>query len=250
MAPCACALCSLKCVYSGMLALFSYVTEVAEKYLIGHTRLYLYMITLEAKTREIRGKKAAGELAKEGRIPAILYGAKREALSISLPLAAFKKVLRDAGESSVIELSGLGASVQALIHEVDVDPVTSLPRHADLLAVAKGAKVEVAVPLVFTGESPAVKTGARLVKVMHELEVSADAAHLPHEIEIDISILENDGDQIHVRDIKLPNGVDSKEDGDEVVVLVQIAEEEPEEVVTLDMSAIDVEKKGKAEEPE
>ena len=208
------------------------------------------MITLEAKTREITGKKAGSTLAKEGRIPAVLYGAKREALSISLPLAEFKKVLRDAGESSVIELSGLGSSIQALIHDVDVDPVTSLPRHADLLAVAKGAKVEVAVPLTFVGEAPAVKAGARLVKVMHELEVSADAAHLPHEIEIDVSVLENDGDQIHVRDIKLPSGVEVMVDGEEVVVLAQIAEEESEESATLDISAIEVEKKGKTEEVE
>ena len=208
------------------------------------------MITLDAKTREITGKRAAAELAKEGRIPAVLYGAKREALSISLPLQEFKKVLRDAGESSVIELSGLGTSVQALIHEVDLDPVTSLPRHADLLAVAKGAKVEVAIPLTFIGESPAVKSGARLVKVMHELEVSADAAHLPHEIEIDVSVLENDGDQIHVKDIKLPKGVESMVDGEEVVVLTQIAEEEPEETAPLDISAIEVVKKGKTEEEE
>lgn len=208
------------------------------------------MITLEAQTREITGKRAGSVLAKEGRIPAVLYGAKREALSISLPLADFKKVLRDAGESSVIEISGLGSGVQALIHEVDLDPVTNLPRHVDFLAVAKGAKVEVAVPFTFIGEAPAVKAGARLVKVMHELEVSADAAHLPHEIEIDISTLENDGDQIHVRDIKLPKGVESLIDGAEVVVLTQIAEEEPAEAVTLDIASIEVEKKGKMEEPE
>lgn len=206
------------------------------------------MITLEAQPREITGKRAGSVLAKEGRIPAVLYGAKREVLSISLPLAEFKKVLRDAGESSVIALSGLGTAVQALIHEVDLDPVTSLPRHVDFLAVAKGAKVEVAVPFVFMGEAPAVKAGARLVKVMHELEVSADAAHLPHEIEIDITVLENDGDQIHVRDIKLPSGVTSDVDGDEVIVLTQIAEEEPEETPTLDIASIEVEKKGKSEE--
>jgi large subunit ribosomal protein L25 len=209
---------------------------------------HLYMITIEAQTREITGKKAGSRLAADGLIPAVLYGAKRDVQSISIPLAPFKKVLRDAGESTVIEISGLGGSVQALIHEVDLDPVTNLPRHVDFLAVAKGAKVEVAVPLTFTGEAPAVKAGARLVKVMHELLVSADAAHLPHEIEVDISTLENDGDQIHVRDLKLPNGVEVKEDGEEVVALTQIAEDEPEEAVTLDIASIEVEKKGKTEE--
>ena len=208
------------------------------------------MITLEATTREITGKKAASTLASDGLIPAVLYGAKREVQSISIPLAPFKKVLRDAGESTVIEISGLGSTVQALIHEVDLDPVTNLPRHVDFLAVAKGAKIEVAIPLTFIGEAPAVKAGARLVKVMHELEVRAEASNLPHEIEVDISVLEKDGDQIHVRDLKLPKGVEAKEDGEEVVVLTQIAEEEPEEPVTLDIGAIEVEKKGKTEEAE
>ena len=208
------------------------------------------MITIEAKTRDITGKKAGNILAQDGLIPAVLYGAKKEVQSISIPLAAFKKVLRDAGESTVIELSGLGSSIQALIHEVDVDPVTNLPRHADFLAVAKGAHIEVAVPLIFIGEAPAVKAGARLVKVMHELEVSANAAHLPHEIEVDVSVLQNDGDQIHVRDIKLPSGVTAKVDGEEVVVLTQIAEEEPEESVVLDIGEIEVEKKGKTETEE
>jgi large subunit ribosomal protein L25 len=129
------------------------------------------------------------------------------------------------GESSVIELTGLGkAPIQVLIHEVDLDPVTSIPRHADLYAIEKGAKVEVAVPLSFIGESPAVKAGANLVKVMHELEIEADPANLPHEIEVDISKLAAEGDQIHVSDLKIPHGVTVKAEADEVVALIQAIE--------------------------
>lgn len=203
---------------------------------------------LNAEPRTLTGK-ASRTLLKEDRIPAIVYGPKQAATSITLSGAEFRKVLRDAGESTVIELKGVGAGLQVLIHEVDVDPVTGVPRHADLYAIEKGAKVEVPVPLSFVGESPAVKLGANMVKVMHELAVEADPANLPHEIEVDISALAAVGDQIHVKDLKLPHGVVAQEDGEEVVALIQEIEVEPEETAApLDMNAIEVEQKGKAEE--
>ena len=208
------------------------------------------MLTLNAIPRTLTGKHAGKTLLQDGLIPAVVYGPKQESLPISLPLAEFKRILRTGGESSVLQLSGLGFPLQVLIQEIDVDPVTSVPRHADLLALVKGAKVEVSVPLMFVGESEAVKAGARLVKVMHELPIEAESADLPHEIEVNISVLAEDGDQIHVRDIQLPKGVTAMVDAEEVVVLTQIAEEEPEEVPALDMGAIEVEQKGKTEEEE
>lgn len=209
------------------------------------------MFTLNATPRTLTGKSAAPALLKEGMIPAVVYGPKQEALSLSLPLPEFKKILRDAGESSVLTLSGLGKDMQVLIHAVDFNPVTSVPRHVDLYAIEKGAKVEIAVPLSFVGESPAVKAGANLVKVMHELEIEADPANLPHEIEVDISSLIQEGDQIRVSDIKIPHGVTVKVDGEEVVALTQALVEEVEtESGPIDMDAIAVEGKGKTEETE
>lgn len=202
-------------------------------------------ITLNATKREETGK-AFKKLANADRMPAIVYGPKQKAEAITLSVSEFRKVLRDAGESSVIELKGLGASLQVLIHEVDRDPVTTAPRHADLYAIEKGAKVEVEVPLTFVGESFAVKTGANLVKVMHELPIEAEAANLPHDIEVDISVLNAVGDQIHVKNLKLPAGVTATVEEDEVVALIQEVEQEPEEeVVAPDMDAIEVEGKGK-----
>jgi large subunit ribosomal protein L25 len=206
--------------------------------------------TLTAQTRTQTGK-AAKALLTEGFIPAVVYGPKQEAITISLQLPEFKKVLRDAGESSVITLTGLGKDMQVLIHDVYRDPLTDLPHHADLYAIEKGAKVQVAVPLSFIGESGAVKLGANLVKVMHELDIEADPANLPHELEVDITALAELGDQIHVKDIKLPHGVTTDIDGEEVVALIQQVEIEPEEVTAApDMDAIEVEQKGKGEEDE
>jgi large subunit ribosomal protein L25 len=209
------------------------------------------MLTLNATLRELTGKHAGAALLKEGLMPAVVYGPKQESISISLPILPFKKILRDGGESSVITLVGLGKDMQVLIHDVDVDPVTSVPRHTDLYAIEKGAKVEVAVPLSFIGESAAVKAGANLVKVMHELEIEADPSNLPHEIEVDISKLASEGDQIHVSDIKLPQGVTAKVEGEEVVALIQaVAIESEEESAGPDMDSIEVEAKGKVDDGE
>lgn len=206
------------------------------------------MFSLVAETRTETGKRSRA-LSSTGRMPAVVYGPKQEATPISVALADFTKVLRDAGESSVIDLSGVGSgSLQVLIHEVDLDPVTSVPRHADLYAIEKGAKVEVAIPLSFVGESPAVKAGANLVKVMHEVEIEAAPSDLPHEIEVDISSLAEIGAQIHASDLKLPKGVELKVDAEEVVALIQAVVEEAEEApAAIDMDSIEVEKKGKEE---
>ena len=206
------------------------------------------MFSLVAQKRSETGKRARA-LSALGRMPAVVYGPKQEATPVSIAIADFRKVLRDAGESSVIELSGVASgALQVLIHEVDLDPVTSVPRHADLYAIEKGAKVEVAVPLTFIGESAAVKGGANLVKVMHEVEIEAAPADLPHDIEVDISVLKEIGDQIHVSDLKIPKGVEVKADAEEVVALIQAVVEEVEEApAAIDMDAIEVEKKGKEE---
>lgn len=207
------------------------------------------MITLQANTREITGK-ASKALVAQDLMPAVVYGPKHTAEAITVSYIAFTKILRDSGETSVINLTGLKSPMQVMIHEVDRDPVTENPRHADFYAIEKGAKVEVAVPFNFIGESAAVKGGANLVKVMHELDISADAANLPHEIEVDISALAELGDQIHVKDITLPKGVTTEVDGEEVIALIQEVAVESEETPVLDMDSIEVEKKGKTESAE
>ncbi|MEJ0053518.1 MAG: 50S ribosomal protein L25 [bacterium] len=206
------------------------------------------MITLAVTKRELIGRRTK-RLSKDGQMPAVVYGPKHESTPVTLLSKDFERAFKVAGESSVIEISGLGGTVQALIHEVDVDPVTGVARHADFYAIEKGAKVEVAVPLSFTGESAAVKAGANLVKVMHEVEIEAAPADLPHEIEVDLAALAALGDKIHASDLKMPKGVTLKTDPEEVVALTQEVEEEKEEApAAVDMAGIEVEKKGKTEE--
>lgn len=206
--------------------------------------------SLTVSPRTLVGKSAKA-LAAEGTIPAVVYGPKQQPIPVSVPLLSFEALLRHGGESALIELSGLDKPVQALVHELDRDPVTHVPRHVDFYAVEKGAKVTVSVPLAFVGESMAVKSGANLVKVLHEVEIEADATKLPSEIEVDIAPLAAEGDQIHVADLKAPAGVAILTPGEEVVALAQAVVEEAEEgIAAPDMDAIEVEQKGKTEETE
>ncbi|MFA6177436.1 MAG: 50S ribosomal protein L25 [Candidatus Paceibacterota bacterium] len=207
------------------------------------------MFAIKAKKRD-EGLKL-DFLRKSGEIPAVFYGAGKETTSISVPTVEFKKVWRDAGESSAIQVQMPDKNIDVLIHEVQVDPVNGEPIHADFLAIDMKKKIRVNVPLEFEGISEAVKTGiGNLVKVMHEFEIEALPADLPHNLVVDISKLKTLDDQIFVSDIKLPAGVVVINEPTEVVVsVVEQVEEKEEEAVPVDLSAIEVEKKGKKEVP-
>ena len=194
--------------------------------------------------------RAPKETKKEGFIPAVYYGAHQAATSVFIDAIEFKKVSAEAGESSSIILVTEHGNENAMIQEVQVDPVKSHPIHVDFYVLEKGQKVHVKTPITLVGESQAVKEGGVLVKVMHELSVEGDPSKLPHEFTIDISSLVTKDDVIHVSDIKLPAGVElyhvSPED---TIVSISEAKEETEEVpVATDLSAIEVEAKGKKEE--
>jgi len=205
------------------------------------------MTTLKAEPRDLSTK--LGDLRKSGSIPAVFYGKKEPSTPISIKMVDFIKVWKEAGESSVISLETGKETVECLIQDVDLDPVLDTPRHVDFYVFEKGAKVEVEVPIEFEGVSLAIKDlGGTLVKVLYDLKIEAMPKDLPHNVVVDISALVDFDSQITVKDIKLPTGVVSLENADEVVALVsRPREEKEEEVAPIDLDAIEVEKKGKDE---
>ena len=207
------------------------------------------MVTLNYINREKVGNSTG--LRNAGSIPAVFYGKKQASSPISVKTSEFLKVWKEAGESGVVSLVGPLGAVDALIHDVDIDPVTEIPLHADFYVFEKGKKIEVSIPLAFVGVSPAVKDlSGNLVKVMHELSIEASPENLPHEIEVDISTLVNFDSQILAKDIILPKGVTLASDEDEVVASVSAprADEAEEPAVAPDLSSIEVVKKGKKDE--
>jgi large subunit ribosomal protein L25 len=198
------------------------------------------MLSLTVEKRD--GKTAPEKLRESGKMPAVYYGPKQASTSVSLSMIEFKKAWKKAGESSVIVLKDGKDEHEALIHEVDVHPVSGEPRHADFYVIEKGKKVQVAVPIVFVGISPAVKDkGAILVKVVREIEVEAAPKDLPREISVDISSLVEFADAIHAKDIKAPAGVEFKINPEDIIASVKEAKEEVVEApAAIDMAAIEV----------
>ena len=199
-------------------------------------------------TLEITARKPK-EAVKVGFIPAVFYGKKTASTPVLVSKIKFKKALHEAGESTVITLKG-EKDFDAIIHDVQFDPVTDEPVHADFYVFEAGQKIEVEVPLVFEGVSPAVKDlQGILVKVIHDLPIKAEPKDLPHEIVVDISSLVDFESVIIAKDLKLPKGVELAIDPEDVIVSMAEPKEEPEEPAEpIDLSTIEVEKKGKVAE--
>jgi len=194
-------------------------------------------------------KKRDGK-AGEGAIAAIVYGPKQESIALTLNKIVFDKLFKEAGESSIITLEGLGEPIEVLVHEVTFNPVKGGIQHVDFYAIERGKELTTDIPLEFIGEAPAEKLGGVLMKSLHEIEVTCRPSVLPKHIVVDVSTLIDFESQIHVSDLIAPAGVKIENDPEEPVAAVVPVEEEAEveEVPAVDMDAIEVEKKGKDEE--
>jgi large subunit ribosomal protein L25 len=205
------------------------------------------MFTIKAKKRDISANLEM--LRKAGEMPSVFYGMGKESTPVSVSIIDFKKIWRDAGESSTVTVSTPEGDLNTLIHDVQVNPITDEPIHADFLVIDVNKAIQVNVPIEFEGVSSAVKGGlGTLVKVLHEVEIEALPKDLPHNLVVDISKLETVDDQILVSDIVLPKGVIMVTPAEEVVASIALQKEEVEDSTPIDLSAIEVEKKGKKEE--
>lgn len=190
------------------------------------------------------------DIRKSGMVPAVVYGARVENTTISVSSIDFEKILKAVGESSTLTLELKDKKIEVLIHEIQRDPVKGFPLHVDFLAIDVNKPIVVMIPVEFVGIAPAEKNGLGvLVKTLHEIEVEALPKDLPHNIEVDLSVLENLDDQIRVESIKAPANVTIKTDSEEVLAIIApMTEEKIEETPSVDISSIEVEKKGKKEE--
>lgn len=213
------------------------------------------MVELAAKLRHELGKKAK-RVRKTGYIPAVLYGYKVAPQPVAVEARAFEKVLRKAGESSLVSLAIEGGETKGvLIHDIEFHPLTGVPAHIDFYAVRMDRPIEADVMLEFTGESEAEKAlGGILVKVMHEVRVRALPKDLPPELPVDISRLKAFEDRIFARDILLPEEVELLTDQESVIALVEPPRSEAEiEALQQAPAAVDlvgIEVAGKKEKEE
>lgn len=211
------------------------------------------MIKLSAKIRKETGRKT-NSLRENDRIPAVVYGHKVKNLLLDIDYKEFQKVLREAGESSLIELNIEGEKEKrpVLVHDLQKNPVSDKFIHIDFFQASLTEEVEVKVALVFEGTSLAVKDlGGTLVKNISELEVKGLAQDLPHEIKVSIDGLNTFEDHILVKDLVLPAGVKAMAKPDEIVVSVaQPSKVEEELAKEIEEKVEDVEKVEKEKKTE
>ena len=193
------------------------------------------MLVIKAKKRKQIGKKVK-DLRKQGILPAILYGPGIKNLPLEIDSKEFEKILREAGESSLIKLQIGDEKMKnkeftVLIHEIERDPLTLKPIHIDFYQPKLKEEVEALVPLIFEGESRVVKElGGTLVKNISEIKVKSLPLNLPKEIKVSIDKLKTFEDEIFVSDLKLPEGVKILKDKKEIVAFAAPPEKVEEEL--------------------
>ncbi len=184
------------------------------------------MLSLEVKARDAQESLEA--LRAGGSVPAVFYGPKEAAAPITVDERALKRVWREAGETAIIALKGIGEQKDTLIRDVQFHPVTGTIMHVDFYVLEKGKKIQVSIPLEFVGQAPAEKAGLIIVKTIHEVEIEVAPAELPQHLTVDMTKLEKLGDHVLVSDIKLPASAHFITDSQEIVASAKEFKEEKE----------------------
>ena len=212
---------------------------------------------IEAEPRSETGTNVMRRLRQAGRLPAVLYGAGRETLPLSLNPRDLRALLRFGGQNEIFELRVRGGeSTPAMIVETQREPVKGTLLHIDLQRIAMDRKLRVSVPVVLTGEAPGVKQqGGILELVLRELEVECFPADIPARATIDVGSLLL-GQSVRLQELQQQLGEKVKllQDAHAVichVVALKVVEEKPvEEVAAAAPAEPEVIKKGKAAEEE
>lgn len=179
--------------------------------------------TLEAQARTVTGKKV-GALRRSGIVPAVIYGVKTEPVHIQIPYRSLQNTLAKAGGTSLIDVTlGSGKPYSVLAREVQRDIIRGDILHVDFIAVDTNVEIEVEVAVSFLNEAPAEKAGLGIVlQGMNTIRISALPANLTDRIEVDLSSLENVGDTIYVRDLKVSDTLRIVADADEMVAKIVV----------------------------
>ncbi|MBT6036789.1 MAG: 50S ribosomal protein L25/general stress protein Ctc [Kordiimonadaceae bacterium] len=164
---------------------------------------------IKAELRTKAGKGSSRAIRRDGRIPAVVYGAKKDVTMITVDHVSIMKLLNTgAFLSSTYDVEVDGKKEMVLPRDVHFHPVNDRPLHVDFLRLAQDAMIAINVPIHFLNEEecPGIKGGGIINAVRHDLELNCPANNIPEGIDIDLTGLEL-GDSIHISDITLPEGV-------------------------------------------
>ena len=196
-------------------------------------------LSLAARVRTDTGKGAARRLRRDDQVPAIFYGPNSQPVMLAVKYLDLKTLLKSASSENVIfQLqieSGQGRSSKTvMLKELQTDPIKPVYYHADFYEISMDKELTLNVPIHLVGTPAGAAKGGILQHVKRELAVSCLLGNLVEYLEVDVSALDI-GDAVHVKDIVLPQGMKTAEDGDTTIGVVTaphvVVEEKVEEVV-------------------
>ena len=196
-------------------------------------------ITLIVEKREDKGTNPSGRLRAQGRVPAVIYGGDLPTVPISVDDLAVREIFKqEAGENTIflLKLKGTTEERQAMIKELQVDPISGKFKHIDFIRVTAGHKLNVTIRIDLLGDCAGVRNGGRIDFVSRDLDVEVLPRHMFDHIDIDTTDMEI-GDVVTVADLedKLPESGKFLEDPARVVVVVElpplVVEEEEEDLL-------------------
>jgi large subunit ribosomal protein L25 len=181
---------------------------------------------LDVQERTKHGTNAAKQLRKTGLVPAVIYGHGEGTAALSVPGDVLHKAIRQGVR--IFDVTVNGAMQKALLRDVQWDPLGMGVLHADFYRVRADEKITLEVRVELRGTAPGVTGGGVLVQPIHSLSVECLVVAIPESIRVSVSELQLN-QAIHVRELKLPEGVNVKNDPDAIVV--QVSQKIIEEVV-------------------
>jgi large subunit ribosomal protein L25 len=181
---------------------------------------------LSATARTVSTKGALNTLRKQGVIPAVVYGRDREPMAISINEKEFQKAIAGVSESTIVKLNIGGSTFDTFIKERQRDWLKKgRVTHIDFMAIDASKTLRMKVPVHLVGSAVGVREGGILEHAVHEIEVECVAREMPERIEVDVSDL-HANHAIHVRELKIPQGVKVHASPEQVVVTVKYAKAE------------------------
>lgn len=187
---------------------------------------------LKVKSRDTLGKKVRF-LRRQGLTPANLYGPKTESIPLQVETSLLERLIATVGRNAIVTLKVDGAKEPrlAMIRDIQRDPLTGALLHVGFFQIEVTHKVRAEIPLIFLGEAPAAKTPrAMLIQNLTSLQVEGLPTDLPRSIEVDLSLLQEMDQAIHVREIPMDDRLEVLTDPDQVVVHVEETRAPVEEV--------------------
>ncbi|MEK7127067.1 MAG: 50S ribosomal protein L25 [Patescibacteria group bacterium] len=194
------------------------------------------LLAVQNRGQELNAKKAVSM----GKIPAVCYGKGLKERSFMMDYQVFRKVFRQAGENTILELDVEGKEkLNVLVHDVQQDPVSEKIIHVDFINVKMDEVIRTNIPVVVVGVAPAIKElGGILMHRLDEIEVKCLPKDLVHNIEVDVSSLVDFRTSIRVKDLIIPAGITVMSGQDEVVATV-VAPTKIEEEVPVVAAAVE-----------